>query len=201
VCGVQTLGTYQSDHVAPPAEVQQLLGSSSWQAALGSNPYFVPQSFQFTHPDIFFQLDNLGAGLPLDHQTCREASPSPLSHAGEPRARLLLRAAKTLDIARWRATKRPEGGACMRWLGARRGTLRESISLGVVSFAGWQRQRRWMPKQDGDLNGGAACVARRHQAVSFQCLERPQRHAGVPPSRPQALRSQHNARPQVHLLW
>lgn len=58
---LQTLGTYQSDHVAPPAAVVQLLNGSTYQTALGNNPAYAPQAFQFTHPDIFFQLDSLGA--------------------------------------------------------------------------------------------------------------------------------------------
>lgn len=57
---MQTLGTYQSDHVTPPAAVLKLLNSSGYQQALGSNPYYAPQSFQYTLPDIFFQLDSLG---------------------------------------------------------------------------------------------------------------------------------------------
>ena len=58
--GLQTLGTYQSDHVAPPSAVLQLLNGSGYQQALGQNPYYAPQSFQYTLPDIFFQLDALG---------------------------------------------------------------------------------------------------------------------------------------------
>ncbi|BDA46800.1 hypothetical protein COCOBI_09-2530 [Coccomyxa sp. Obi] len=57
---LQTLGTYQSDHVAPPAAVVQLLNGSTYQTALGENAAYAPQAFQFTLPDIFFQLDNLG---------------------------------------------------------------------------------------------------------------------------------------------
>ena len=57
---LQTLGTYQSDHVAPPSAVLQLLNGSAYQQALGQNPYYAPQSFQYTLPDIFFQLDALG---------------------------------------------------------------------------------------------------------------------------------------------
>ncbi|KAK9919117.1 hypothetical protein WJX75_009510 [Coccomyxa subellipsoidea] len=57
---LQTLGTYQSDHVSPPAAVVQLLNGSTYQTALGNNPAYAPQAFQFTHPDIFFQLDSLG---------------------------------------------------------------------------------------------------------------------------------------------
>ena len=57
---LQTLGTYQSDHVAPPAAITQLLNGSGYQQALGQNPYYAPQSFQYTLPDIFFQLDALG---------------------------------------------------------------------------------------------------------------------------------------------
>ena len=57
---LQTLGTYQSDHVAPPSAVLQLLNGSGYQQALGQNPYYAPQSFQYTLPDIFFQLDALG---------------------------------------------------------------------------------------------------------------------------------------------
>ncbi|EIE19750.1 hypothetical protein COCSUDRAFT_54604 [Coccomyxa subellipsoidea C-169] len=57
---LQTLGTYQSDHVAPPAAVVQLLNGSTYQSALGGNPAYAPEAFQFTHPDIFFQLDSLG---------------------------------------------------------------------------------------------------------------------------------------------
>ena len=57
---MQTLGTYQSDHVAPPAAVVQLLNGSTYQTALGANAAYAPQAFQFTLPDIFFQLDNLG---------------------------------------------------------------------------------------------------------------------------------------------
>lgn len=57
---MQTLGTYQSDHVAPPAGVLALLNSSSYQQALGSNPSYAPSAFQYTLPDIFFQLDSLG---------------------------------------------------------------------------------------------------------------------------------------------
>ena len=57
---LQTLGTYQSDHVAPPSAVLQLLNDSGYQQALGQNPYYAPQSFQYTLPDIFFQLDALG---------------------------------------------------------------------------------------------------------------------------------------------
>jgi hypothetical protein len=58
---VQTLGTYQSDHVTPPAGIIQLLNGSTYQQALGSNPRYAPQSLQYTLPDIFFQLDSLGA--------------------------------------------------------------------------------------------------------------------------------------------
>lgn len=58
---MQTLGTYQSDHVAPPKAVVQLLNTSTYQTALGANPAYAPQAFQFTHPDLFFQLDSLGA--------------------------------------------------------------------------------------------------------------------------------------------
>ena len=57
---MQTLGTYQSDHVTPPMGVMKLLNSSSYQQALGGNPYYAPESFQYTLPDIFFQLDALG---------------------------------------------------------------------------------------------------------------------------------------------
>ena len=60
---MQTLGTYQSDHVAPPAAVVQLLNGSTYQTALGSNPAYAPEAFQFTHPDLFFQLDSLGEAL------------------------------------------------------------------------------------------------------------------------------------------
>ena len=57
---LQTLGTYQSDHVSPPAGIIQLLNGSTYQQALGSNLGYAPQSFQYTLPDIFFQLDSLG---------------------------------------------------------------------------------------------------------------------------------------------
>lgn len=63
---LQTLGTYQSDHVTPPAGIIELLNGSTYQQALGGNPYYAPQSFQYTLPDIFFQLDSLGA-----HSHCR----------------------------------------------------------------------------------------------------------------------------------
>ena len=65
---MQTLGTYQSDHVAPLAGVLKLLNSSSYQNVLGSNPYYAPESFQYTLPDIFFQLDALGPPL---HSFCK----------------------------------------------------------------------------------------------------------------------------------
>ena len=58
---LQTLGTYQSDHVAPPGKVLALLNTSDYQNALGSNAAYAPGAFQFTLPDLFFQLDNLGA--------------------------------------------------------------------------------------------------------------------------------------------
>ena len=46
--------------MAPPSAVLQLLNGSGYQQALGQNPYYAPQSFQYTLPDIFFQLDALG---------------------------------------------------------------------------------------------------------------------------------------------
>ena len=46
--------------MAPPSGVLTLLNSSGYQQALGSNPHYAPQSFQYTLPDIFFQLDALG---------------------------------------------------------------------------------------------------------------------------------------------
>ena len=46
--------------MAPPSAIMQLLNGSGYQQALGQNPYYAPQSFQYTLPDIFFQLDSLG---------------------------------------------------------------------------------------------------------------------------------------------
>lgn len=64
---MQTLGTYQSDHVTPPSAILTLLNGSTYQQALGNNPHYAPQSFQYTLPDIFFQLNSLGVSLELHY--------------------------------------------------------------------------------------------------------------------------------------
>ena len=65
----QALGTYQSDHVAPPHAVAALLNGSAYQQALGTNPRYAPASLQYTLPDIFFQLENLGAHVRMGFAT------------------------------------------------------------------------------------------------------------------------------------
>ena len=47
--------------MAPPGGILTLLNTSAYQNALGSNAAYAPSAFQFTLPDLFFQLDNLGA--------------------------------------------------------------------------------------------------------------------------------------------
>lgn len=57
---MQTIGTFSSAHVAPPASIQRYLNSDSAQAALPSSA-FVPQSTQYNALQLYNQLETIGA--------------------------------------------------------------------------------------------------------------------------------------------
>ena len=56
---LQTIGTYSSAHTAPPAAIQNYLGSSAAQALLPASVY-APQSTQYTQLQLYNQLETLG---------------------------------------------------------------------------------------------------------------------------------------------
>ena len=56
---MQTVGTFSSAHTAPPAAIQNYLGTPAAQAAIPASA-FVPQSTQYTQLQLYNQLENLG---------------------------------------------------------------------------------------------------------------------------------------------
>ena len=56
---VQTIGTFSSAHVAPPAAIQTYLSTPAAQAALPASAYS-PQSTQYNQLQLYNQLEGLG---------------------------------------------------------------------------------------------------------------------------------------------